>query len=191
MDPVADDAPREVTRLLREIGAGKAGATEELLPLVYDELRRLARARVAREGRGAPHQPTSLVHEAYLRLVGDAELRWDNRGHFFAAAAEAMRRIVIDRARQRGRLKHGGGRRPVTLEDDVATREPVAEEVLALDEALTRLERHDRRMSDVVKLRYFAELTVEETAEALELSPRTVKRTWAAARAWLYDAMES
>jgi RNA polymerase sigma factor (TIGR02999 family) len=177
-----------VTRLLQDLGAGRREAAAQLLPLVYDELRRLARARLARE-RASLHQPTSLVHEAYLRLVGDAECRWANRAHFFAAAAEAMRRIGVERARRRARLKRGGGGRRVTLDDDVPAAGPDPDETLALDAALARLEARDAAMADVVKLRYFAGLTVEETARAMELSPRSVKRLWAAARAWLYDEL--
>jgi RNA polymerase sigma factor (TIGR02999 family) len=185
---MAEDPSHRVTLLLQRIGEGQSQAAEELLPVVYDELRRLARARLARDRAGL-HDPTSLVHEAYLRLVGDREYRWENRAHFFAAAAEAMRRIGVERARARGRLKRGGGQRRVTLGEEIASRDPEPEELLALDEALSRLEAREPPMAHVVKLRYFAGLTVEETAHALELSPRTVKRLWVGARAWLYDAM--
>ena len=189
MNAMVQDSPGRVTLLLKQVADGRSGAANELLPLVYSELRRLARARMAGERDRGASQPTSLVHEAYLRLVGDSEYRFANRAHFFAAAAEAMRRIAIDRARERDSLKRGGGQRRVTLDEDVATSDPRPEELLALDAALQHLESRDKIMSDVVKLRYFAELTVEETAQALDLSPRTIKRHWAAARAWLYDEM--
>jgi RNA polymerase sigma factor (TIGR02999 family) len=186
---VQDDRSDGVTRLLQDVAYGRPGAAEALLPLVYSELRRLARARVRSERSTAAHQPTSLVHEAYLRLVRDAEYRFESRAHFFAAAAEAMRRIAIERARARARLKRSGELRRVTLDEGAAVEEPRADELFALDEALSRLEALDPSMSGVVKLRFFAGLTVEETAQALDLSPRTVKRQWAAARAWLHDAL--
>ena len=174
-----------ITELIGKIGEGDAQAADELLPLVYDELRRLSRSRLARERR-EDAQPTSLVHDAYLRLIGDADYRWENRAHFFAAAGEAMRRIVIERARRRARQRHGGGQVRVTLDDDQVAGHPLRPaELLALDAALSRLELHDRSLSDVVKLRYFGGMTVPETARALDLSPRTVDRQWAAARAWL------
>jgi RNA polymerase sigma factor (TIGR02999 family) len=178
----------EVTRLLERVGRGERSASEELLPLLYDELRKLARARLARERPGVTLQPTALVHEAYLRLVGDGGATWEHRGHFFAAAAEAMRRILIERARRSARVRHGGELRRATLSDQIpagGAEGPDAEEMLAIDEALARLEQRDERMAQVVKLRYFADLTVEETAEATGLSVRTVTRLWTAARAWL------
>lgn len=180
-----------VTRLLEQVAAGEQSATEELLPLVYDELRKLARARLARESR-ATSEPTSLVHDAYVRLAGSGETAWQNRAHFFAAAGEAMRRILIERARSRKRQKRGGGQRPITLDERLLNGdEPPTEELLTLDRALERLESHDRTMSEVVKLRYFAGLTVSETAEALDVSVRTVNRRWTAARAWLYRELAS
>lgn len=188
--PVGEPAG-EVTRLLERAGRGERAASEELLPLLYDELRKLARARLARERPGVTLQPTALVHEAYLRLVGDGGATWEHRGHFFAAAAEAMRRILIERARRSARVRHGGELRRATLSDEVlagaagAAGAPDAAELLAVDEALARLEQRDERMAQVVKLRYFADLTVEETAEATGLSVRTVTRLWTAARAWL------
>jgi RNA polymerase sigma factor (TIGR02999 family) len=174
-----------VTRLLRRIEAGDRQATEELLPVVYQELRKLARSRMARERPGQTLTPTALVHEAYLRLVKDETLGWDNRGHFFAAAAEAMRRILIERARRYASRRHGGGQERVTLGDAASPESIPPEDLLALDEALTRLEAKDRAMADVVKLRFFSGLTVPETAAALGLSVATVNRHWAAARAWL------
>ncbi len=165
-------------------GRGPARASE-LLPLVYDELRRLARARMARERPGQTLTPTALVHEAYLRLVGRDDLPWENRAHFFAAAAEAMRRILIERARRVSRERHGGGMWRVTLDEQFVGAEPAAAEILALHEALSRLERQDPEMAVVVKLHQFAGLSLDETAAALGLSDRTVSRRWTAARAWL------
>ena len=157
----------------------------ELLPHVYEELRRLARARLAHEPAGLTLQPTALVHEAYLRLAASGERQWDRRGHFFAAAAIAMRRILVERARRYQRIKRGGGQQRVELETEPAALAPELTDVLAIDEALTRLESLDRRKAQVVLLRYFAGLTVEETAAAMELSPATVKNEWAFARVWL------
>ncbi|MEL7451045.1 MAG: ECF-type sigma factor [Pseudomonadota bacterium] len=175
----------QVTELLEHVANGSRQASDELLPLIYEELRRLARARMAAEKPGLTLQATALVHEAYLRLVGDADLGWDSRGHFFAAAAEAMRRILIERARRAARQRHGGGQKRVTLEDGAVLGEQPDETLLVLDEALTRLEAQDARMAQVVKLRYFAGMNVEESAGAMDLSPRTVNRLWTAARAWL------
>jgi RNA polymerase sigma factor (TIGR02999 family) len=175
----------QVTRLLAQIQGGDRQAADELLPLVYQELRRLARSRMARERPGQTLTPTALVHEAYLRLVKDESLGWDNRGHFFAAAAEAMRRILIERARRYTARKHGGGQERITLDEAASPMTAPLEDLLALDEALTRLESKDATMANVVKLRYFSGLTVPETAAALGLSAATVNRHWAAARAWL------
>ena len=191
MDAMVGDDSHQVTRLLEEFGEGRARAAEELMPLVYTELRKLARSRLEHEGPGQSLEATSLVHDAYVRLVGDEEYRWANRAHFFAAAAEAMRRIVIDRARARGRIKRGGRWEKVTLPRNLAEDGPLPEEMLALNEVLARLERQDSTMADVVKLRYFAGFTVPETARALNLSTRTVNRLWTAARAWLHDAIRS
>jgi RNA polymerase sigma factor (TIGR02999 family) len=174
-----------VTDLIQRMRAGEAHAAEELLPIVYEELRRLARARLAREKPGQTLQPTALVHEAYLRLVGDVDPSWENRAHFFAAAAEAMRRILIERARRYAAGKHGGGQVRVTLGENLTSTARQADELMALDQALTRLERRDAQMASVVKLRYFAGLEIEETAQALSTSARTVNRLWTAARAWL------
>jgi RNA polymerase sigma factor (TIGR02999 family) len=180
-----DDDPPGVTVLLDQIRRGEKGASERLLPVVYDELRRLARARMAAEKPGHTLQPTALVHEAYLRLLGSGETAWDGRGHFFAAAAEAMRRILIERARRARRIKRGGELKRVELDDQVPVEGPRVDEVLAVDEALSRLEARDAQMAAVVKLRYFGGLTVEETAQALGTSARSVNRLWTAARAWL------
>lgn len=175
--------------LLRELAAGRREALDELMPIVYDELRRLARWRVAGEPEPRSLQPTDLVHEAFVRLVGAAEISFENRAHFFGAAAEAMRRILIERARRRSRARHGGNLRRAFPPDLAAPLETTPEALLALDEALTSLERHDAQMADVVKLRYFAGLTVPETSLALGISPRSVDRAWRTARAWLYQEM--
>jgi RNA polymerase sigma factor (TIGR02999 family) len=179
------DTPSRATLLIRQIGEGNRQAADELLPLVYDELRRLARARLSREKPGQTLQPTALVHEAYLRLVEGADPGWEGRGHFFAAAAEAMRRILIDRARRRAAEKHGGQAERITLKDVADEQELDPETLIAIDQALDRLEALDREMAQVVKLRYFAGLSVEETAQSLAVSPRTVNRHWTSARAWL------
>jgi RNA polymerase sigma factor (TIGR02999 family) len=180
-----------VTEVLDAIERGDAAAHERLLPLVYDELRRLAHAKMAGEPAGLTLQPTALVHEAYLRLLGEGDPHWKNRAHFFAAAAEAMRRILIERARRAGRIKHGGGRRRLSLDDaDIADPERSVD-ILALDEVLTRLRGHDPRLERVVLLRFYAGLSVEHIAEMSGTSPRTVKRDWEFARAWLFDQLSS
>jgi RNA polymerase sigma factor (TIGR02999 family) len=179
-----------VTSVLDAIRQGDPHAAEQLLPLVYDELRQLAAQKLAHERPGQTLQATALIHEAYLRLVGDGEDRhWDGRGHFFAAAAEAMRRILIEKARQRQRLRHGGGRRRIDLEGVDALDEGADEGLLALDEALGRLAGEEPVVAEVVKLRYFAGLTIEETAASLAISVRTANRHWAYARAWLYQQL--
>jgi RNA polymerase sigma factor (TIGR02999 family) len=176
----------EVTQILDQIRHGNRSAASELLPLVYAELRRLAVHRMSKEKPGLTLQPTALVHEAYIRLVGDAAIEWDGRSHFFAAAAEAMRRILIENARRRQSLKHGGGvrRRELADEDAMVIVEDI-DELLDLDAALTKLAAHEPELAKLVELRYFAGLTVEEAAEAMSISTRTVKRNWAFARAWL------
>jgi RNA polymerase sigma factor (TIGR02999 family) len=180
----------DVTRILADIERGDRRAARKLLPLVYDELRKLAAARLARETPGQSLQATALVHEAYLRLVGpDPDRPFDGRGHFFAAAAEAMRRILIDRARDRTRLKRGGGWRRVRLDLDNLLAEPPGDDLLDLDEALTALAREDPEAAELVKLRAFAGLTLAEAAEALGIGRRTADRDWAYARAWLCHAL--
>ena len=175
----------DVTRLLDAAASGDARATADLLPLVYAELRKLAAARLAAEAPGQTLQPTALVHDAYLRLVGGPEPQdWNGRGHFFGAAAEAMRRILVDQARRKRTDKHGGGRARVEFPDDVAAETPV-DDLEALDEALTRLERHDPAAAGLVKLRYFAGLSHQEAAAALGISRGAADRLWALARAWL------
>jgi RNA polymerase sigma factor (TIGR02999 family) len=178
--------PSEITQILDAIGAGDPKAADRLLELVYRELRQIARARMAGERPDQTLQATALVHEAYLRLFGNENLRWESRAHFFNSAAQAMRRILIDRARRRSRLKRGGDRQRVDLDSEVADLEPSPEDLLALDAALTRLEGLDEEMSQVVKLRYFGGLSLEETALALNTSQRTVSRLWTGARAWLH-----
>jgi RNA polymerase sigma factor (TIGR02999 family) len=170
---------------------GGPGTSGELLPEVYDELRKLARARLARERQpNQTLQPTALVHEAYLRVAGGRqERRWDRRGHFFAAAALAMRRILVERARHYQRIKHGSESERVDLDSAIPRADPGLTDLVAVDEALTRLEQTHPRTARVVSLRYFAGLSVEETAAALDLSPATVKNEWTFARAWLYRAL--
>jgi RNA polymerase sigma factor (TIGR02999 family) len=177
----------EVTRILSALEQGDPSAAEQLLPLVYDELRKLAAQKLAQEKAGQTLQATALVHEAYLRLVGNGEEpHWNSRGHFFAAAAEAMRRILVEKARRKKRLKRGGDRCRLSLDDlELSVAEP-GDDLLALDEALTKLaEKHPDRAA-LVKLRYFAGLTVDEAAASLGISPATADRHWTYARAWLY-----
>jgi RNA polymerase sigma factor (TIGR02999 family) len=177
----------EVTRILSAIEQGEAQAAEQLLPLVYDELRKLAAAKLAREKPGQTLGATALVHEAYLRLVDvDQAQRWNSRGHFFAAAAEAMRRILIEKARRRGRLKRGGDRERLDLDALQFSVEQVPDDLLALDEALTELSRQHPQKAELVKLRYFAGLSVTEAAEVLGIASSTADRHWTYARAWLY-----
>ena len=179
-----------VTEILAGVrGQSREAAMERLLPLVYDELRTLARAHLRHERPDHTLQPTALVHEVYLRLLGTTQPPWNDRQHFFRAAAEAMRRVLIEHARRRGRVKRGGRRVRVELGAvDLANDEDL-EQLVALDDAFRRLEQQDPQAADVVRLRFFAGLSVEETAQATGLSERTVKREWAFARAWLYDAL--
>jgi RNA polymerase sigma factor (TIGR02999 family) len=172
---------------------GGSGTSGEILPEVYDELRKLARARLARERQpDQTLQPTALVHEAYLRVSGgQRERRWDRRGHFFAAAAIALRRILVERARHYRRIRHGGEQHRVELDHDSPAPAADLEDVLAVDQAVTRLEKIDPGKARVVMLRYFAGLTIEETAAAMDLSPATVKNEWAFARAWLHEVLRS
>ena len=180
----------EVSRILSAAEAGEPGAAAQLLPLVYDELRKLAAARLAQEAPGQTLQPTALVHEAYLRLVrAEDAARWENRGHFFAAAAEAMRRILIEAARRKQGPEHGGRHRRRELDPEHPADPDRSEALLALDEALDQLAAVQPRAAEVVKLRYFAGLTVAEAAEALGISSRTADADWAYARAWLVAAI--
>jgi RNA polymerase sigma factor (TIGR02999 family) len=180
----------EVTRILSAIERGDPSAAEQLLPLVYDELRKLAAQRLALEQPGQTLQPTALVHEAYLRLVGgDQPQDWDGRGHFFAAAAEAMRRILVESARRKSTAKRGGALRRIDIEQVSVVDEGREAELLALDEALTEFERHDPQAAGLVKLRYFAGLSHQEAAQALGIGRRAADRLWALARAWLYQRL--
>jgi RNA polymerase sigma factor (TIGR02999 family) len=180
----------DVTRILSAIERGEPLASEQLLPLVYDELRRLAARKLAQEKPGQTLQATALVHEAYLRLVDENSVRrWDSRGHFFAAAAEAMRRILVEQARRRGRHKHGGGRRRAPIELDGLDAGGPPEELLALDEALREFAVHDPIKAKLVELRSFGGLTLAQAAEFLGISPSTADRAWRYARAWLYAAL--
>jgi RNA polymerase sigma factor (TIGR02999 family) len=180
----------EATRILTAIEQGDPHAAEQLLPLVYDELRKLAAHKLAQENPGQTLEATALVHEAYLRLVGAKQAQhWSSRGHFFAAAAEAMRRILVDSARRRHSLKRGGRRQRVSLEAAINLGEEPADDLLALDEALTRLAEEDPVKAELVKLRYFAGLSVEQTVEVLGISRATADRYWAYAKVWLYHAV--
>jgi RNA polymerase sigma factor (TIGR02999 family) len=180
----------DATRLLAAIGDGDRKATAELLPLVYAELRNLAAAKLAQEKPGQTLDATALVHEAYLRLVGsdeNAPKRWDGRGHFFAASAEAMRRILVERARRKACIRHGGQMQRVEMDDFPLAVQAPDEDLLAVHEALDHLQQTDAQAAELVKLHYFLGLTIEESAELLGVSPRTAYRTWTFARAWLYQ----
>jgi RNA polymerase sigma factor (TIGR02999 family) len=179
----------DVTHLLNAIEQGDPTAAADLLPLVYDELRKLAAARLANEKAGHTLQPTALVHEAYVRLVGGVQSQdWDGRGHFFAAAAEAMRRILVESARRKLRERHGGGRKRLALDDlDLAAESAEYDELVALSEALDKLHAVNSRAAELVKLRFFAGLSGREAAGVLNISPRKADQVWAYARAWLLD----
>lgn len=184
-----DESTPPLTQTLRRVAEGDRRAAAELLPLVYSELRELARARMANQPPGITIQPTALVHEAYMRLVGKEDPGWDSRGHFFGAAAEAMRQVLVDQARRRNRLKRGGGKKRIDVEDfDVQLVAPV-EDILALDEALERLAAEDPRKARIVSLRYFAGLTREETAAAMGLSVPTIDREWRFIVGWLHKEL--
>jgi RNA polymerase sigma-70 factor, ECF subfamily len=182
-------AQQEVTQLLGDWSGGDKGALEKLIPLVQPELHRLAHHYMSRERAGHTFQTTALLDEAYLLLVGNKKPSWQNRTHFVAAAAQLMRRIMVDHARERRSLKRGGGALKVTLDEAALVTETRSEELLALDEALEKLAAQDPRKSQIVELRYFGGLTVEETAEFLKQSQRTVEREWNMAKAWLYRAL--
>ena len=176
----------DVTRVIEAIQRGDPKAAEELLPLVYEELRKLAASRMTNEAAGQTLQPTALVHEAWLRLVGEGDQKWDNKGHFFAAAAEAMRRILIENARRKHALKRGVHLERVNLEDVEAAILTDGETLLLVNEALEKLEQEDPEAAQLVKLRFFAGMTNEEAGQALGVSARTAKRYWTFARAWLF-----
>ncbi len=177
----------DVTRIIQAIGAGDSRAADELLTVVYDELRRLAQRKLAQERPGQTLQATALVHEAYLRLIGGGATDWQSRRHFFAAAAESMRRILVEQARRKGRLKHGGGRKRHELGEGDLVAAPPDVDLLALDEALQRLAAHDSTKADLVKLTFFAGLPIEQAAAALGISRATAYRYWTFARAWLFN----
>ena len=179
----------ELTRILQAVERGEENSSERLLPLVYDELRRLAAIKMSHEAQNQTLQPTALVHEAWLRLAADEEARWQNRGHFFAAAAEAMRRILIDRARRKARLKHGGGQMRLDIQElDLADTTP-DEKVLLINEELERFQAEDPEKARVVVMKFFGGLTNRDVAESLNVTERTVERHWAYAKAWLFGAV--
>mgnify|MGYP002725703443 CR=1 FL=1 len=180
----------DVTRILSQIEDGDGQAVEKLLPLVYEELRKLAAAKMAQENPGQTLQATALVHEAYLRLVDVEKVQhWDSRGHFFAAAAESMRRILIDRARDKGRLKRGGGFQRLDLNKIEIATDAHDDDLLVLDEAIERLAEENQEFADLVKMRFFAGLSVEEAGAAMGLSARTARRHWAYSQAWRFRAL--
>src|SRR5688572_10240480 len=181
--------PHELTQLLLDWSKGNQTALDKLTPLIYKELRRLARQYLARERAGHTLQTTDLVHEAYLRLVDQRRVRWQNRSHFFAVAAQLMRRILVDHARRQRRVKRGGGAKMVSLDETAVVSRQSDVDLLALDEALQRLEEIDERKARIVELRFFGGLEVEETAAYLKLSPATVLRDWKMAKAWLHRAL--
>jgi RNA polymerase sigma factor (TIGR02999 family) len=181
----------DLTQVLQAIRRGDGRASEELLPLVYNELRQLAMARMAREAAGQTLQATALVHEAWLRMVGAGDRTWQNRAHFFGAAAEAMRRILVENARRKSRLKRGGGQFRLDIEDlDLAAATP-DEKVLLMDEALEQLQKQDPEKARIVVLKFFGGLTNQEVAENLGITERTVERQWAYAKAWLFQKIET
>jgi len=177
----------DVTRILNVIERGNAKAADELLPLVYEELRKLAAHRMANEAPGQTLQPTALVHEAWLRLVGSENPKFEGRAHFFGAAAEAMRRILIDRARRKRARRHGGGQRRVNVEEVEIAADAEDDRVLAISDALDKFAARDKVKAELVKLRYFVGMTIEESAQVLGISEPTAKRYWVYARAWLYN----
>ena len=181
----------DVTRILEAAQQGNPTAAEQLLPLVYDELRRLAAHKMLHESPGHTLQPTALVHEAWLRLVGDGNKKWDGRAHFFGAAAEAMRRILIDRARRKRALRHGGDQQRVELDEAELAANKKEDQLLAISDALDKLTARDKVEAELVKLRYFVGMTHEEAAEVLGISTRTAKQYWTHARAWLFNEIKA
>jgi RNA polymerase sigma factor (TIGR02999 family) len=187
--PLITPAPQEITKLLQEWGDGSQSALEELMPLVYHELHRLAHQHMRREKAGHLLQTSALINEAYVRLVDQPQIRWENRGHFFGIAARLMRRILVDDARTRNFAKRGAGAIQVPLDEATNVGQAQAANVVALDDALKSLEGIDRRQSEIVELRFFGGLSIEETADVLKVSPGTVMRDWTFARAWLRKQM--
>jgi RNA polymerase sigma-70 factor, ECF subfamily len=183
-------SPSEVTRLLKDWSSGDSTALDQLIPIVYEELRAVAARYLRRERQDHTLQPTALVNEAYLRLIDQKQVQWQNRAHFIGVAAQMMRRILVDHAKNHNRAKRGGGARKVSLDEAVALSEERADDLVELDEALTALEAFDERKSRVVEMRYFGGLSVEETAEVLSVSVITVARDWKLAKAWLYTHIE-
>jgi RNA polymerase sigma factor (TIGR02999 family) len=181
----------EVTRILHSIESGDAKAADELLPLVYEELRKLAEHKMANDVQGQTLQPTALVHEAWLRLTGNENVRWDSRAHFFGAAAEAMRRILIEKARHRRALRHGGGQQRLDIHDVEIAAVAKDDELLALNDSLERFATVDKQKAELVKLRYFVGMNIEEASQALGISVATAKRWWSYARAWLFQETQS
>src|SRR2546422_562787 len=180
----------DVTRIIEAIQLGDPEAADKLLPLVYEELRKLAASKMANEAAGNTLQPTALVHEAWLRLVGNDNPKFAGRAHFFGAAAEAMRRILIDRARRKRAMRHGGGQKRVDVEDFEIASATADDQLLAVNEALDKLAAQDKQKAELVKLRYFIGMTIEEAAQILGVSEPTAKRYWAYARAWLYHEIQ-
>jgi len=177
----------DITRVLQEMGEGTSAASEKLLPLVYEELRRLAAIRMAQESAGQTLQPTALVHEAWLQLAGSGDRNWQNRAHFFGAAADAMRRILIDKARRKARIKHGGGQSRLNIDEVELAQTTSDDSVLLINDAVEALEKEDPEQARVVVLKFFAGLTNEEVAESLGTSERTARRQWECAKAWIFQ----
>jgi RNA polymerase sigma factor (TIGR02999 family) len=180
----------DVTRVLQSIESGDVKAADELLPLVYGELRKLAAAKMANESPNQTLQPTALVHEAWLRLTGNENVKWAGRAHFFGAAAEAMRRILIDQARRKRAVRHGGGQQRLDVDDLELAAQMKSDELLAMNEALEKLAEREKNKAELVKLRFFVGLTIEESAKVLGISEPTAKRWWTYSRAWLYQQIQ-
>jgi RNA polymerase sigma factor (TIGR02999 family) len=181
----------EVTRILHSIESGNAKAADELLPLVYEELRKLAAFKMANDVQGQTLQPTALVHEAWLRLTGNENVKWESRAHFFGAAAEAMRRILIENARRRQALRHGGGQQRLDIQEVEIAAATKDEELLAVNDALERFAALEKKKAELVKLRYFVGLNIEEASQVLGISVATAKRWWTYARAWLFQETQA
>jgi len=187
---MTEGPPDEITRLLADWSQGDKTALDKLTPLIYEELRRLAHHYMSRERPGHTLQTTALVNEAYVRLINRKDVHWQNRAHFFAIAAQLMRTILVDHARQHGYAKRGGGARKISLDEVAIVSHDRSEEVVELDEALTRLTGFDPLQGRIVELRFFGGLTIKQTAEVLDLSPATIKREWHTARAWLFRELD-